>query len=226
MFEKDYLIEEYINKKKTTREIGKQNNVDKSKICYWLKKHNIEIRKSGRQRNNNILGKTYGSLKVVEFIEADEKCNLKIKCQCDCGEICLTSYSNLNSGQKTCWDCRNKIISDKKWLGYEEISGEFWGKIKNSAKIRNLTFDLTIDYIWDLYLSQNKICALSGVDISFFRTRADRNKTTASLDRIDSSKGYIVGNVQWVHKIVNNLKMDLSEGEFLNWCKKIVKHHE
>lgn len=44
---------------------------------------------------------------------------------------------------------------------------------------------------------------------------------TASLDRIDSSKGYIEGNVQWVHKYVNVMKWDFSMEEFLDICRKI-----
>jgi len=44
---------------------------------------------------------------------------------------------------------------------------------------------------------------------------------TASLDRIDSSKGYVLDNVQWVHKRVNFLKRDYSEKELLFWCNAI-----
>lgn len=46
---------------------------------------------------------------------------------------------------------------------------------------------------------------------------------TASLDRIDSSKGYIPGNVQWVHKDVNKMKLALSEKRLLELCTLIVQ---
>lgn len=45
---------------------------------------------------------------------------------------------------------------------------------------------------------------------------------TASLDRIDSSKGYIEGNVQWVHKRINKMKLDDSDTEFIEWCRLIA----
>jgi hypothetical protein len=48
------------------------------------------------------------------------------------------------------------------------------------------------------------------------------SETTASLDRIDSSKGYIEGNLQWVHKDVNIMKMDLSQVEFIDYCVKVA----
>lgn len=47
---------------------------------------------------------------------------------------------------------------------------------------------------------------------------------TASLDRIDSTKGYVVGNVQRVHKSVNMMKQSLPNHIFIDWCQKIAKH--
>jgi len=44
---------------------------------------------------------------------------------------------------------------------------------------------------------------------------------TASLDRIDSSKGYESGNIQWVHKQLNNMKQALPENEFFEWIKLV-----
>ena len=44
---------------------------------------------------------------------------------------------------------------------------------------------------------------------------------TASLDRIDSSKGYIEGNIQWVHKDINRMKGDSSDNDFIKLCKII-----
>ena len=46
-----------------------------------------------------------------------------------------------------------------------------------------------------------------------FKKRHNDSKT-ASLDRIDSSKGYTEDNIQWVHKDVNQMKMDLPEQRF------------
>ena len=45
---------------------------------------------------------------------------------------------------------------------------------------------------------------------------------TASLDRIDNTKGYTQDNVQWVHKDINRIKSDLSQEYFLTLCKTVV----
>ena len=38
---------------------------------------------------------------------------------------------------------------------------------------------------------------------------------------IDSSKGYIKDNVQWVHKDVNFMKQSLPQEKFIDYCRKI-----
>jgi len=70
-----------------------------------------------------------------------------------------------------------------------------------------------------LFQKQNGKCALSGVEISLLKKSG---VSTASLDRVDSSKGYIKGNVQWVHKDVNFMKYNFDESYFLDMCKKVV----
>jgi hypothetical protein len=100
-----------------------------------------------------------------------------------------------------------------------------WGQIKRGSrrKSRTLPFEISMNYVWELYKKQNGICALSGVKLSMPLSHRDKSYT-ASLDRIDSSKGYIEGNVQWVHKDVNIMKQDLPDEVFVDWCKKISYH--
>jgi hypothetical protein len=43
----------------------------------------------------------------------------------------------------------------------------------------------------------------------------------ASLDRIDSSKGYIKGNIQFISITCNYAKSDMSHEEMLTFCETI-----
>ena len=82
---------------------------------------------------------------------------------------------------------------------------------------------------WELFEAQDKRCALSGVPLKFSTNIRDQRGTqTASLDRIDSSKGYVLGNVQWVHKKVNIMKNVMPEVELLEWCERVLSwsHHK
>jgi len=46
---------------------------------------------------------------------------------------------------------------------------------------------------------------------------------TASIDRKNSDLGYTKENIQWVHKDVNYMKMNLSEKYFIKLCKLIAR---
>jgi hypothetical protein len=75
----------------------------------------------------------------------------------------------------------------------------------------------------NLFLQQNKICPYTGEQLSFGSAKFSKDRT-ASLDRIDSSKGYISGNAQWVKKEVNFMKQNYSEDKFLGLVEKIFRY--
>lgn len=114
----------------------------------------------------------------------------------------------------------------KNWKGYGELSYVYYSSLLNGAKSRNLDFTVSIEYLWNLFLLQNRTCALSGLDILFPTCHKNKINQTASLDRIDSSKGYIEGNVQWVHKSINQMKWDMNQSDFLFFCQTITKYYE
>jgi hypothetical protein len=109
-----------------------------------------------------------------------------------------------------------------------EIHQSYIYLLKNRAKRKKLKFNITGKYIWKLFLQQKRRCALSGIDLLFPIAWGARSKTqmTASLDRIDSTKGYVVGNVQWVHKTINKMKMNMSDKQFINLCKKVAQNND
>lgn len=96
--------------------------------------------------------------------------------------------------------------------------------LKDSRCRKEVPFNLTYEQLNELFIKQNRKCALTGLDI-WFDSYASFN-TTASLDRLDSTKPYEVGNVQWVHKLVNQIKMDLTNEEFLDLCQIVLKYQE
>lgn len=77
-----------------------------------------------------------------------------------------------------------------------------------------------------LIANQNFKCALTGDDLIIRQSGIYLHATeeNLSLDRIDSTKGYIEGNVQWVTKIVNFMKRDYPQEDFIETCKKIVNY--
>ena len=146
-------------------------------------------------------------------------------CQCVCGKTCIVIASRLNEdNKKTTVGCGCTKYS-KITKGTKNVSGTFFGSIKNHAKFRKKEFNLTIEYLQDLWEKQGGKCAISNVDLEY---KLGRNfyGQTMSLDRIDSSKGYVEGNVQWVHKQVNFMKLQMSKEELLEWCKIILENNK
>ena len=92
-----------------------------------------------------------------------------------------------------------------------------------------MEFSITVKYAWELYLKQHKKCALTGQNIYFAPRRKSnptRTASNASLDRIDSTKGYISGNVQWVLKKINMMKQGNTQQEFISLCKLVAKYND
>lgn len=106
----------------------------------------------------------------------------------------------------------------------DKICITLFKKYQSNALKRNLDFTLNIDDLWDLYLSQNKKCAITGVDVNMVNATINDNYhlQTASLDRIDSTKGYTKTNIQWVHKTINSLKSDFSNVNFFSLCHLVA----
>jgi hypothetical protein len=118
---------------------------------------------------------------------------------------------------KNCKFCSNK--KNHPQGDHRGIRISFFNKYCLSAKSRSLNWSITIDDAADLAEFQLFKCALSGIPLIF---NGDFNQITASLDRIDNSKGYEIGNIQWVHKEINMLRGTLSIDRFIELCEFVV----
>lgn len=136
---------------------------------------------------------------------------LSIKCKCFRKKIKYLLNPN--------WGAKGE--KSKCWTGYGELDGQRIAGYKQNAKKRKIEFKVTAKYLWKLLEKQNFKCALSGEEIYL-----NRNSATASPDRIDPIKGYLEGNIQWVHKRVNELKWDSTNNELIKWCKLIVNNNK
>lgn len=150
------------------------------------------------------------------------------KCLCECGKICEKRLDGVKSRRVISCGCaitdRRHYQSgnkNKAFTGVGEICATKFTDIKRNASRRSIVFDVTIEYIWKLFEKQNRKCALSGLDL-FFGPANYPMETNASLDRIDSSRGYVEDNVQWVHKDVNLMKRSFSQKYFIELCKLIA----
>jgi hypothetical protein len=95
-------------------------------------------------------------------------------------------------------------------------------KCRSGARQRDIPFELTPTDVDILIANSDMKCSVSGVSLSL--NVGDPHK--ASIDRIDSSMGYVYDNVQIVSTAVNRMKLDLKHWDFIELCRSITKHNE
>jgi hypothetical protein len=178
----------------------------------------------------DLTGQKFNKLTVVKRAGANRQGSVRWLCLCECGNEKVYSSDHLTrkkSSVKSC-GCAMKISGSehRDWKGCGEISGHWWYNHVERERKQGVRTKVPVTVVkeeaWDLFLEQDRKCSLSGVDIVISNTHI---YNTASIDRIDSSKGYELGNIQWVHKDVNFMKRTYSQEYFIDLCKKIAKTH-
>ena len=105
---------------------------------------------------------------------------------------------------------------------YNYVRRKLWQQ-KSAAKKRGLAWELDIDATIAKILRQGH-CKLSGVKFVYKGGKdGKRNLYAPSIDRIDSRKGYVPGNVMFVCWEVNDAKGDRSLYQFKKMCARVAK---
>lgn len=167
------------------------------------------------------LNAQFGYLTVLERIASvpvgkKGKTTSLFLCKCKCGKSKSVKLTHLKNGHvKSCGCFKRSGSNNPNWQGYQTIPLHKFNSYRNGAILRGLEFSITIELCYELLETQKGLCNLTGLPIDI--------KTSASLDRIDSKRGYTPDNLQWVHKDVNRLKMDLPEDRMKYLCGKISR---
>lgn len=171
----------------------------------------------GCHKRRNDIGKRFGKLVVIGWHNKTNKSGRSYviyDCNCDCGNQYSIRNEILLSNECYCCDrCRK---SSKKTFNTISID-RYFKNIKYRCNKKQLDFDLDINFILSLLEKQLYKCKYSNQPISL-------ENGTASLDRIDNTKGYIKTNIQWVHRTINYMKNEMSDTEFINNCLLVAKH--
>lgn len=178
----------------------------------------------------DLQGQRFNELTVLERSGSSRQGSATWLCQCDCGNTTTLSSDHLTRKRNPVKTCGCKRVRRGKdhaqWTGVGDISGNWWyNHIKRELfgkyNRHRLEVTLTIEEAWQLYLDQDRSCALSGLGITIGDSPCDK----ASLDRIDNGKGYTLENVQWVHKDINFMKRSHSQEYFIWLCGLVHVHN-
>lgn len=177
-----------------------------------------------RKRSRNIkIGDKFKNWIVIEGPRTSTHRSIQWKvqcCKCNATTRWIESSELIDrNGSFMCYKCAQKERGERNRIqngGTKYLSINRYHRWERSAKKRNYIFSVSIQYLTELYLLQNKKCAITGEFLP--------NLEKASLDRIDSTQGYIEGNVQWVTVQANLSKHIMNMDELYNFCKNVLNH--
>lgn len=206
----------------TAQSIGEEFGVGKSTVLYWAHKYGLKVTPAyGKVKD--ITGEKFGRLTAIEMIQDPDRLGTyHWLCKCDCGSTKIVDGSSLRTGITKSCGC---ISFEKSWKGYGKLSATYWNRIMKGAQKRKLEFSISMKDAWELYESQKRHCALSGVPIQIITNYTRKHREhTASLDRIDHDKGYTKDNIQWVHRDINMMRRTMPIENFIDICKKVANN--
>lgn len=236
--------EEYMNGS-TTTEIQKKYGISWNTLHQYFIVRGIQSRPKKRRetlRPKAPIGAKFGLWTVVsdevkvgsKVIEGSKTRNLYWLCQCACGELAWKNPHHLKNGTSTrCKKCGNKsfIENDGSINTNAIILSKYYQTLQGLPTRRHrgnkseLTFNITVKHLNDLYESQGHKCALSGISLEPDLSLTVQQQNM-SIDRIDSNIGYEVGNVEWVDKRINMMKGSLSNEEFIRLCTLVADYNK
>lgn len=149
---------------------------------------------------------------------------------CDCGQIVRVRMDTVARGKRGSCGCKSGAHNYTK-------KRDSWGEdypfhllLRRCIKIvknSKIPCDITVEDIKNQYKLQDGKCFYTKQEIALPSSWTSKSSDTVnliSIDRIDSSQGYIVGNIQFTIKAVNIAKLNHTHEEFLEICHTIASN--
>lgn len=197
--------------------------LDKTKICgystakKYLEKYNpledLKLYSSPIKKsilvNEKIIENSNGDL-VYSTAKSEYKCQY-------CGETDPSKFESSN--HITCKHCRNRLAYERE---HKDMETSLYNRSLDSAHKRGLEFNLSKEYIKATLEKQNYKCFYTGEKL----INGKDIFTQPSIDRIDSNKGYIKGNIVICTVIANTMKQELTIDNLYNLLHKFIDNEQ
>jgi hypothetical protein len=148
--------------------------------------------------------------------------NYKLNRKNFCSKVCSLKYGHLVRPNTS----RSNRYDISKHSGNREDLFTPYKYTFNTCKRRYKEFSITMEDLKDQWELQKGTCPYSKMLLELpVYNKKTHPSIRASLDRIDSSKGYIKGNIQFVSTLINFMKSNLSHYETLDFIDNLVKNY-
>lgn len=148
--------------------------------------------------------------------------NLKLNRQNFCTRTCAGKKLFKNFG-----DGKNRYDLSKHSGNLRDELTPFRYHLRN-IRNRDKEFNLDLQYLKKIWEEQNGICPFTDIKLILNGYRKIKNdpRFSASLDRIDNTKGYIIGNVRWVSRSINLMKNQITDDELIYFLELISQKYK
>lgn len=178
--------------------------------------------------------------KLVEFIcdycnsvstkpKSEYNRNIKLGRHNFCSRSCAMKYAqahNLIACDKWRQSIKNKQHLLKQCSNRNNEFAPFTYTMR-TIKNRYKECTITLQYLKNLWDLQQGKCPYTGLSLilpTYKNIKEIPISLRASLDRIDSNKGYIEGNIQFISTPINYLKNTMSDSDTKQYLKSISKY--
>lgn len=190
----------------------------------------------------DLVGKKFSRLVVEAIRKPGSNSSAVWICKCECGKRKLVQGGALHAGTvRSCGCLRSAARKNSKAVRLKQKQQRVhrsstdtttlelrarWSRKHASAKQRGLVFELT--YLqWLQVVSQPCVfCGQAPAPRSARQSYQGDPIYCSSVDRISSSLGYILGNVQPTCDQCNIMKSEMTNQSFINLCTVIARRHQ
>ena len=145
----------------------------------------------------DLTGQRFGRLTVIEFAGVAKNKTARWKCLCDCGHVCVVNGVQLRRGQtKSCGCIRREKVGGKPKHGLSSSKVYCaWVSIKNRC-LTSTNPDYT-SYGGRGITICDEWCDDFQAFFDYVSNLEHFDEDGYTLDRINNSRGYGIGNVRW-----------------------------
>lgn len=190
-----------------------------------------QIVKQPKFIRDNLIGKRFGRLLVIQVLGSNARRQIVYQCSCDCGKyVNLNGDAIRNAHVRSCGCITNERLRQDQINARvlkstrDKCISDFYIQYKCNARHRNKDFALTRIQIESLIFLECFYCGRSPQTPYKNKAKKDETIFHNGIDRYDNSIGYRLENCVTCCSICNLMKMDYTVDEFYNQIDLIYEN--
>jgi hypothetical protein len=177
---------------------------------------------------NNLSGKKFNRLTVIEPIKRKTGERTKYNCSCECGKEVVIEGSKIKNGHTKSCGCLKKEADygtrSRLPEGIASRSALIYN-YKYNSKVKGINFELTDEEMIKMFESDCHYCGREPYMVSH-KKNTNGGYIYTGIDRLDNDKeiGYTTKNTAPCCTKCNYIKNKLNHNEFLDWVSEVYSN--